>query len=1429
MTISAPTTAPGIPDLGPRFELSEAVGEGRGGTVWRARDLVRGRDVAIKLLPVGADGQEFRTLRLLQHPGIVPVLDTGRTRSGRLWFSMEFVEGLPFGGEGCRQLLPRSWAQLVVRLLEAIAFVHDRGWVHGDLKPANILASPQKGRLRVLDFGLSIRGAGGLRGSRGFIAPELLEGGEATHASDLYSVGVLAWLGLTGTPPFPPDAPQPGLGPRELLTPGLAEGSEPLPEPLLRWLNSLLRRDPALRPKDGGEALSGLLAIVGDALRNPDDAVARIAPTEPIGRATELEDLRSRFERGARVVIAGPSGAGRTFLLEEVRQRLTAAGSEVEFLQLGADPEFAWRALTAATAEFGHQLPPPPPGLADDPAERARERLAIHDAQAVETVRRALRSSERVWLVDDPDEETRAGVVLLTALAAEPAVQAIVTAEDRRRTSVLDVLGAGHREPALIQLRPWRPEDVVRWLEAALGPVHEAAELATALLSHRGGLPAHVIDATGSLLRRGALFRGENSWAWGSSTISEDLDVEPTVRVLPTVLTPERLLAETLVVARRRVARGELRAARTVLRSALEGPSTPLRGATHNLVSPLWSLRAQVHELLAEFADAAACYGKLREGPDSPPELLVAQARCLREASRHGEALELLAALPMFVPPDVRFDLHREKASCLQALGEYEGAREVAEQWLEDAPSTFSEKHAAMGVVLANCDWNQGFPDRADHRCRELLRKVDPAWKRAHASIVTTRGTALWRLGRLDEAAVAMTKGGRLFEESGSLLDAARVANNLALLRYAASDWSAAIDSFERFRRLVERLGHAGETASALNNLGVLYRDTGQIDRAKAALDRALVLARRHGLVRLEAMTLGNLGELAAIGARRELAEERYTQAISLAREHGIVDEQTECWRRVVQRRLDDRELNSVARPLAEARRCAEETGDESETNLLDALTGVVRVRQGEVDAGADQADEAINRLVDAGSLHEAARMRLRLSEALADAGRYNDAADLLDVAEITLRSLRARPELLRVEPLRQYITAASRNRFDQLASHYEALQDLTLALSRETDLGALLETILARTLELVGFDRGYVVLLDDGGAPSLQATREVSAEEVENAVRGPSTSVTGRVLRTRRPLVSLDIADDDSLGRHASVEGGRLRSVICVPILRGEQLLGVIYVDSRTTRGGATEEKAALLGACADAASVAIENARLVEALRRKNDSLAILAHELRTPLNAMIGLASEALNTEEGLEGVRSLVAHMKTQGERMSTMINQVLTVARMEAGQAEWRRDPVDPLELVVSARDTMTPLAAQAEVKLEADVTEDAPEVLGDLDRLIQVIVNLAGNAIKFVPVGGTVWIVASRDLDGWLLLEVSDNGPGIAEERLRSIFEPYQQAGDPGMRQLGVGLGLAISRTIVSEHGGSLTATNREEGGACFSLRLPPAEKGPEP
>ena len=229
--------------------------------------------------------------------------------------------------------------------------------------------------------------------------------------------------------------------------------------------------------------------------------------------------------------------------------------------------------------------------------------------------------------------------------------------------------------------------------------------------------------------------------------------------------------------------------------------------------------------------------------------------------------------------------------------------------------------------------------------------------------------------------------------------------------------------------------------------------------------------------------------------------------------------------------------------------------------------------------------------------------------------------------------------------------------------------------------------------------------------------------------------------------------------------------------------------------------------------------NARLQELDRLKDEFLSTVSHELRTPLTA-IRSASEILADNQGLppEQAQRFLAIIVSESERLTRLIDKTLDLARLTAGQAEWRIEALDPAAVAADAAAAVEPLAREKNVLVTLDLS--GADVRADRDRLMQVFVNLLSNAVKFVPAGnGRVHVSARLDGGEWRA-SVADNGPGIPAGDRERIFDRFVQTRLDGTRS-GTGLGLAISRRIVAHFGGRITAETPAKKGALFVLALP--------
>ena len=233
--------------------------------------------------------------------------------------------------------------------------------------------------------------------------------------------------------------------------------------------------------------------------------------------------------------------------------------------------------------------------------------------------------------------------------------------------------------------------------------------------------------------------------------------------------------------------------------------------------------------------------------------------------------------------------------------------------------------------------------------------------------------------------------------------------------------------------------------------------------------------------------------------------------------------------------------------------------------------------------------------------------------------------------------------------------------------------------------------------------------------------------------------------------------------------------------------------------------------------------NERLKELDRMKDDFISTVTHELRTPLTS-IRAFSEILRDNPGLDAAERdrFLGIVIQESERLTRLINQVLDLAKLESGRAEWQVADVDLKSVIEDSIDATGQLFRVKNVALEVRAPDRVPPIRADRDRLVQVVINLLSNAVKFVqPDEGRVVVELGAGANA-LSVRVTDNGPGVRAEDREVIFEKFRQAGDTMTEKpQGTGLGLPISRQIIEYFGGRLWVESEPGAGATFAFTLP--------
>jgi signal transduction histidine kinase len=228
-------------------------------------------------------------------------------------------------------------------------------------------------------------------------------------------------------------------------------------------------------------------------------------------------------------------------------------------------------------------------------------------------------------------------------------------------------------------------------------------------------------------------------------------------------------------------------------------------------------------------------------------------------------------------------------------------------------------------------------------------------------------------------------------------------------------------------------------------------------------------------------------------------------------------------------------------------------------------------------------------------------------------------------------------------------------------------------------------------------------------------------------------------------------------------------------------------------------------------------------EASKTKSSFLASMSHELRTPLNAIIGFSDTMILEVFGSlsDRYKSYATDIRTSGEHLLALINDVLDLSRLDAGHADLREEEFDPATLIAESLRMVVGQATKAQVALTTHIAPDLPHLKADKRRIKQILINLVSNALKFTPAGGQVQVTA-RLVPAGLAMAVSDSGIGIAPEDIPKVMERFGMVDSSMSRQhAGTGLGLPLSKQLVEAHGGNLVLESTVNVGTTVTVILP--------
>ena len=406
-------------------------------------------------------------------------------------------------------------------------------------------------------------------------------------------------------------------------------------------------------------------------------------------------------------------------------------------------------------------------------------------------------------------------------------------------------------------------------------------------------------------------------------------------------------------------------------------------------------------------------------------------------------------------------------------------------------------------------------------------------------------------------------------------------------------------------------------------------------------------------------------------------------------------------------------------------------------------------------------------------------------------------------------------------------ISSSLSNRISEIS----VLSELVKSVNATLDVQDVFRLILGSALELLGGNEGSIMLYDE----SKRELEVVSWEGPPVGDLGPTklgSGIAGIVAERREALL---IQGDDVTEPDVELHPQRgITSSMSVPMIRHDDLVGVLNLNETAGKRRFTNEDLSALGFFAEHAAIAIANAKLFEQEREtiarledldrlKSDFVATISHELKTPLTAIIGSAQTLARRRERMneEQQAGLVTMIERQGNRLLRLVEDVLTAARIESGMPKLRRELVDLRDIAefVVASLRHSDITEGREMTIETE--PDRPQVWGDLGALQQILSNLIENACKYSEPGTKVGIFIT-ELESEALVQIADRGQGMSKEEIATIFDRFQQVDQSSTRASGgVGLGLYIVNSLVAAHNGHIEVESEPGKGTTFSVHLP--------
>lgn len=947
-------------NLGYRYQLLGKLGQGAMGIVYRANDRLTNEIVALKRVLATSStpseeaggstyaaltlAQEFQTLASLRHPHIINVLDYGFDENRQPYFTMTLLNEASDIRQAAKPQTVEGKVELLIQILQALAYLHQRGIVHRDLKPGNVLVD-RDNQVKVLDFGLAIsRGqAAETVGSLAYMAPEVLQEKETTSRSDLYAVGIIAYEMFVGQHPFETE----NLNQMVLNILQQKPDLSPLPEHINGVIGRLLAKEPTQRYEHANTVIVELCQAIEKAIPQESQAIREsyLQAAKFVGRQTDLALLTEALQtavsgQGSAWLIGGESGVGKSRLLDELRTHALVQGVTVlkgQGVEGGGLPYQLWREVIRPLLLFapitnleagilkeiapdiatllGRAVPDAP--KLDARANQQRLIQTIVDVFKRQPQPILIIMEDLQWMTESLEPIRR-----LVPLTQQRPLLIVANYRDDDRPTLPDEL-PGMRS---LRLERLRDSEIAALSESMLGKIGTQTQILDLLKRETEGNAFFLVEVVralaedaGRLSDIGRISLPERVFAGGIQTIIR--------RRLERVPAWTQSLLKLTAVAGRQI---DLRVLQNILKTQSivfqklgtlvdEWLTVCANASILEMQNRQWRFtHDQVRAVLLQDIPAdekALLHQKIAEAIENTYPHDVSYAAVLAEHWRAAhqpgkemfyawEAAEHAKQIGLYQEADLHFNRVLEMMPTLddnrraiilinlgenaEAQGDFGRARRELEEGLALATdSKVLQIQALNGLsVVARRQGQMEIAQEYGEAALQLARELDePA---SLADCLTNLGVAFESRGAYESALLCYEESLAITQKLGDQSGTAENLNNLGGAGYYLGEYQKAKSYLLEALRIRWEVGNRRAVAISLNDLGLVAWMRGELNEAEWYYQESLTLSHEVGDRRAIALTLNNLGDVARGRGDYEQAKQYHEESLLLKREIGL-------------------------------------------------------------------------------------------------------------------------------------------------------------------------------------------------------------------------------------------------------------------------------------------------------------------------------------------------------------------------------------------------------------------------------------------------------------------------------------------------------------------------------------------------------------